>query len=387
MKTMLSGMGVLAAVAGLAAGLSGCASTRSGSVPVQNTLLGSRNVIPPPYVRPAEASSGAYPLIPPRGGEAGAIPSEPLPADDGGLAFVPAEAPVFVGGPNADEVIELPAASSEEVAKGVVPEEVSKPAAGSEALPAVPATYTVRRGDTMGAIALAHGVRWQDIAGLNPDVDPNRMRIGSSLQMPVPGVTVPAPVVREATAAPAVKLVAAVPASLPADGIYTVVSGDNLSKLAHRFKIKIADIREWNGLQSDLLQIGQKLKLRADSRAALPPPAKPAAPAEVAPPASPVAIPGLTPPPAEATPAADAAAAAADATAVAAAAAAAAAVVPAAAVPVAGYVDAVISTDEETLENLAKMYATTVAEILRNNPHIKTNADLKRGTTLKIVHY
>ncbi len=44
---------------------------------------------------------------------------------------------------------------------------------------------------------------------------------------------------------------------------YKVRSGDSLSVIADRYKINVADIREWNNLRSDsiLIKPGQKLKL------------------------------------------------------------------------------------------------------------------------------
>ena len=45
---------------------------------------------------------------------------------------------------------------------------------------------------------------------------------------------------------------------------YTVVSGDTLSKIAHKHGTSVADLRRWNGLHSDMLRVGQKLKVSAN---------------------------------------------------------------------------------------------------------------------------
>ena len=42
---------------------------------------------------------------------------------------------------------------------------------------------------------------------------------------------------------------------------YTVKEGDNLTKIAESNGVSIADIKEWNGLDSDVIQEGQVLKL------------------------------------------------------------------------------------------------------------------------------
>lgn len=44
---------------------------------------------------------------------------------------------------------------------------------------------------------------------------------------------------------------------------YTVVSGDTLSKIAKKNSVSVDDLRKWNGLHSDMLQVGQVLKTSA----------------------------------------------------------------------------------------------------------------------------
>jgi membrane-bound lytic murein transglycosylase D len=47
---------------------------------------------------------------------------------------------------------------------------------------------------------------------------------------------------------------------------YTVKSGDNLSKIADDYNVEVSDIKEWNDLSSDQINIGQKLKLYTESK-------------------------------------------------------------------------------------------------------------------------
>jgi phosphate transport system substrate-binding protein len=45
---------------------------------------------------------------------------------------------------------------------------------------------------------------------------------------------------------------------------YTVDKGDTLSKIARRYSVSVADLRKWNDLKNDMLQVGQVLQLRAN---------------------------------------------------------------------------------------------------------------------------
>jgi LysM repeat protein len=42
---------------------------------------------------------------------------------------------------------------------------------------------------------------------------------------------------------------------------YIVRSGDTLSEIAQKNKIKIQDLRRWNGIRGSKIRIGQKLKI------------------------------------------------------------------------------------------------------------------------------
>lgn len=48
-----------------------------------------------------------------------------------------------------------------------------------------------------------------------------------------------------------------------AKGLYTVVKGDNLTKIAAKYDVTVRDLLKWNGLKSDALQIGDKLVVKA----------------------------------------------------------------------------------------------------------------------------
>lgn len=59
-------------------------------------------------------------------------------------------------------------------------------------------------------------------------------------------------------------------------GIYTVQAGDTVAAIASRFRVTIANIVSWNGLaNANIIQIGQKLRIRAAAPAPKPTTAKP----------------------------------------------------------------------------------------------------------------
>lgn len=100
-------------------------------------------------------------------------------------------------------------------------EEPERPAAPASTPPEY-TTYTVRSGDTMSSIArdwFGEPNKWDLIAKANPLVDPNRLRVGQELRLP-PKNTEREEIVGDANAG---------------NAIYTVRSGDNLSKIARAY--------------------------------------------------------------------------------------------------------------------------------------------------------
>lgn len=71
-------------------------------------------------------------------------------------------------------------APTEEPAANETPAATEEPAA----TPVSGERYTVKKGDTMWAIAQEYGVSLADLKAANPDVDPRTMRIGTVLVIP-----------------------------------------------------------------------------------------------------------------------------------------------------------------------------------------------------------
>lgn len=178
------------------------------------------------------------------------------------------------------------------------PPAVEKAPASLEA--AASPSYVVQSGDSLSKIAAKVGVTSREIAELNQIKDANKIRVGQKLVLPSYAQAVPQAAVKPA-AGPAKKPAAKAP-SAPAvagDGVYVVRSGDSLSKIAVKNGTTVKALREVNQLKSDMIRIGQKLKLPAGAAEKKAPPAPAPAP-EAAPEAAPVAAPApeVTPAPA-----------------------------------------------------------------------------------------
>ncbi|WP_445154657.1 LysM peptidoglycan-binding domain-containing protein [Arthrobacter sp. Hor0625] len=147
---------------------------------------------------------------------------------------------------------------------------------------AVPAQYTIARGDTISAVAHRYGLSTQSVLTLN------RLRANTVIY---PGQKIrltgaaTAPVARAAAVKPVAKAAAkpaAKPAAAATGSLYTVKSGDTLSGIAARHGVKLSDLLHRNGLSMrSVIYPGQRIKTGAGAAA----PARPAAPKPAATPA------------------------------------------------------------------------------------------------------
>jgi LysM repeat protein len=112
--------------------------------------------------------------------------------------------------------------------------------------------YKIQSGDTFSTIAPKFNVTVKALVAANPTVDPTKLQIGKTIQIPPPTAT---------TAA----LSGTVPVVDAASGetVYTVKSGDTLGKLATQFRTTVAAIQAANGLADTRIKVGQKLKIPA----------------------------------------------------------------------------------------------------------------------------
>lgn len=134
--------------------------------------------------------------------------------------------------------------------------------------------YVIAKGDTFTTIAKKFGVSTRALVDANPGVTPTALKIGQKIQVPPPSAT-PA----STTAAPAV--------AENGSQVYTVKSGDTLSKIATKYSVTVKAIRSANNLKTDSIKVGQKLKIPVKAGAPAPAPAipetVPTAPAGTAP--------------------------------------------------------------------------------------------------------
>ncbi|MFC3120235.1 LysM peptidoglycan-binding domain-containing protein [Agaribacter flavus] len=108
--------------------------------------------------------------------------------------------------------------------------------------------HKVRNGDTLWDIARKHKVSVRDLAKWNKMAPRDPLKIGMNLVV--------------WTGKPDLS---STQKSINRNITYRVKSGDSLSRIAQRFKLKINDIVQWNNLQGKkYLQPGQKLKLTID---------------------------------------------------------------------------------------------------------------------------
>lgn len=127
--------------------------------------------------------------------------------------------------------------------------------------------HVVENGETLSFIARLHDVPVSVIAEANHLPDPDAIRIGQSLVIPLSGIAAAATLPDNPT-------LEAAPETPPAT--YKVRSGDTLSGIAARFGLRVEEIREWNGMTSSLLIAGSTLDLAAPAPPSPAPGSKPA---------------------------------------------------------------------------------------------------------------
>ena len=103
--------------------------------------------------------------------------------------------------------------------------------------------YRIRKGDTLGGIARAHGTTVKALMTANR-LDSHLIRAGRDLMVPIPGDASPEPVAAERE-------------------VHVVSRGESLWLIARRYRTTVNSLRHWNRLApgSDLLHPGQQLRV------------------------------------------------------------------------------------------------------------------------------
>jgi murein DD-endopeptidase MepM/ murein hydrolase activator NlpD len=122
--------------------------------------------------------------------------------------------------------------------------ESSRATAAADERPAMPASVTAGRHDTLKSIAEKHGVPLETLARLNHLKKPYRIRSGQKIKLP---------------AAPAEERLAS---DARSPGAYRVQTGDTLYAIARRFGTDARSLAELNGMSPDeQLKAGRRIRL------------------------------------------------------------------------------------------------------------------------------
>ena len=105
--------------------------------------------------------------------------------------------------------------------------------------------YTIQPGDTLFNIARRFGISLDDLREANPLLDPQQLRVGDVICLPVAVPPVECP---------------------PGTREYTIQRGDTFFSLARRFDTTVARLRELNpGIDPERLLIGQRICVPAEN--------------------------------------------------------------------------------------------------------------------------
>ena len=109
-------------------------------------------------------------------------------------------------------------------------------------------SYTVKSGDTLYRIALSNGTTVANLTTWN----------SLKSESIYPGMTL---IVSKTTSQPVETAPTTPTVTNPAvnTSSYTVKSGDTLWSISQKYKVTIAQVKSWNNLKTDFLQVGQKL--------------------------------------------------------------------------------------------------------------------------------
>lgn len=117
--------------------------------------------------------------------------------------------------------------------------------------------YKIKSGDIAYNIAKTHGVSLKALKDANPSVDLGKLKVGQTIQIPAAGASAAATTAKADSAHE--------PTTTGATSSYTVKGGDTLGKIAKKHGTTAKAIRAANGLSSDKINIGQKLKIPGKS--------------------------------------------------------------------------------------------------------------------------
>ena len=144
--------------------------------------------------------------------------------------------------------------------------------------------YVVQQGESFYTIGKKLGVNWKAIEKANPTLNPAKLKKGDKIMVPEPAAH-PTPTAGATEPAPTAGTVT-----------HKVAAGENLGKIANKYRISVKAIQKANNLTTTRIKVGDKLTIPAKAA-----PAEPTAPTTT--PAAPGGTsPGLPPIPSSPTP-------------------------------------------------------------------------------------
>ena len=128
--------------------------------------------------------------------------------------------------------------------------------------------YRVKSGDYLGRIATNHRCTVAQIKKWN-NLKSNNIRVGQRLVI-YRGGRAPSASSSSSSSSSSAATSTSSGSATSGTATYTVKSGDTLSGIASRHGITVNDLKAWNGLTSNNIKIGQKLKVKAASSQSAP---------------------------------------------------------------------------------------------------------------------
>jgi LysM repeat protein len=125
------------------------------------------------------------------------------------------------------------------------------------------ASYKVVSGDTLSHISVKFDMSVAELKSLN-GLKNDFLRVGQVLKVVKNAENKPTP--------PAVTPAKPQPSQDAAS--YTVVPGDSLSLIAIKFDVSVAELKSWNGLNSDFIRVGQVLSVKGKASSEVTPPSQ-----------------------------------------------------------------------------------------------------------------
>ena len=99
-----------------------------------------------------------------------------------------------------------------------------------------------KKGETLYSISRKYNLSVSDIQAANPNLNASNMKLGQRLKIPQKEDQ------EKSTGKPAKDRIT-----------HTVQPGETLFSISQKYDVSVAEIKEWNGLSSNSIEVGQKL--------------------------------------------------------------------------------------------------------------------------------